>query len=118
MIFVLVCLIVIAIVSCLVVSQASITSDINISEMTAIVCNYARPHNVRIVVDHLFALGIRDIIIAHGNPNTYEEFENCNNVKISGTTRCTEQLNDILWQSTLCTNTYCYWMMIIFRPKS
>jgi len=54
----------------------------NKSNITVIISNYSRPHNLEKTIPVLKKYkNIDEIIISHGNPKTYKEFEGCKNVK-------------------------------------
>ena len=51
-------------------------------DVTVIVNNFARPHNLHASLDKMKELShVKDVIVLHGNPDTYTPFEGVKNVK-------------------------------------
>ena len=56
--------------------------DNSCDKITVIISNYSRPHNLEKSIPILKNYNLIDqIIISHGNPKTFKEFEGCTNVK-------------------------------------
>ena len=51
-------------------------------DVTVIVNNFARPHNLHASLDKIKGLShVKDVIVLHGNPDTYTTYEGVKNVK-------------------------------------
>ena len=50
--------------------------------ISVVICNYDRPENVQHIINKLkYVNEINQIIITHGKPDTFKNFENCINIK-------------------------------------
>ena len=64
------------------VFQIDYPSDMILGGMTVVICNYSSPDNVEKIIKELSKNpNIDEIIVTHGKPETYRDFEGAKNIK-------------------------------------